>query len=316
MALLIAAIASNKLWPLEFFHVAGGAAWTIIDLFLGLVLGPIMGKMSVPARVEFTTKLMPKMVLIMPTVVTATLAAGWQLSTYLGTNLTSNPLHGWVVASMIVVGVMAILALGLLEPANIAVLFELKKPRPNPEVIERLMKRFIYCAGVLGVMQVATLRDHDQAGLRMSERRLPPFTEVGMFSLALIVIGGIYLSSHIPQHVPLGLADRAAHRLGACCWSPTSRSLSRVPGLRLAALLPGGQVGAARLPVHRGPDRVRVPAQPPQGRRAGHPHPLPARLRGPGPRHDRLHRRALRHAGERRGRRLARPRLNSAATRP
>ena len=155
--LLVAAIASNKLWPLTFFHVAGGAAWTIIDLFLGLVLGPIMGKMSVPARIEFTTKLMPKMVLIMPTVVTATLAAGWQLSTFLGTNLTSNPLHGWVVASMIVVGVMAILALGLLEPANIAVLFELKKPRPNPAVIERLMKRFIYSAGVLGVMQVATL---------------------------------------------------------------------------------------------------------------------------------------------------------------
>jgi hypothetical protein len=39
----------------------------------------------------------------------------------------------------------------------------------------------------------------------MSERKYPPFTEVGMLSLALIVIGGIYLSSHIPQHVPLGL---------------------------------------------------------------------------------------------------------------
>ena len=157
MAGVIAAIAVNSLWPLEFFHVAGGAAWTIIDLFLGLVLGPIIGRMSIPARVEFTTKLMPKMVLIMPTVVTATLAAGWQLSSKLGTNLSSYPEHGWVVASFIVVGVMAILALGLLEPANIAVLFELKKPRPNGAVIERLMKRCIYCAGVLGVMQVATL---------------------------------------------------------------------------------------------------------------------------------------------------------------
>jgi hypothetical protein len=157
LVLLIVAIAVNKLWPLMFFHVAGGAAWTIIDLFLGLVLGPIMGKMSIPARVEFTTKLMPKMLLIMPTVVTMTLAAGWQLGTKLGTVLTSSPLHGWVVASFIVVGVMAVLALGLLEPANIAVLFELKKPRPNPAVIERLMKRFIYCAGILGAMQVATL---------------------------------------------------------------------------------------------------------------------------------------------------------------
>jgi len=154
---LIVAIASNKLWPLTFLHVAGGAAWTIIDLFLGLVLGPIIGRMSVPARVEFTTRLMPKMVLIMPTVVTLTLAAGWQLGAKTGTVLSSSPDHGWIVASYIVVGVMAILALGLLEPANIAVLFELKKRRPNPAVIEHLMKRFIYCAGVLGVMQIATL---------------------------------------------------------------------------------------------------------------------------------------------------------------
>jgi acyl-CoA synthetase (AMP-forming)/AMP-acid ligase II len=157
MVLLIVAIAVNKLWPLTFLHVAGGAAWTIIDLFLGLVLGPIMGTMSVPARVEFTTKLMPKMLLIMPTVVTLTLAAGWQLGTKLGTVLTTYHDHGWVVASFIVVGVMSVLALGLLEPANIAVLIELKKPRPRPEVIERLMKRFIYCAGILGAMQVATL---------------------------------------------------------------------------------------------------------------------------------------------------------------
>ncbi|MBV9363269.1 MAG: hypothetical protein JOY89_03460, partial [Solirubrobacterales bacterium] len=64
--LLIVAIAVNKLWPLMFLHVAGGAAWTIIDLFLGLVLGPIMGAMPVPARIQFTTRLMPKMVLIMP----------------------------------------------------------------------------------------------------------------------------------------------------------------------------------------------------------------------------------------------------------
>jgi hypothetical protein len=157
LVLLIVAIAVNSLWPLEFFHVAFGAAWTIIDLFVGLLLGPIIGRMSIPARVEFTTRFMPKMVVIMPTVVTVSLAAGWQLSAKLGTNLSANPLHGWVVASFIVVGVMAVLALGLLEPANIAVLFELKKPRPNPQVIEHLMKRFIYCAGILGVMQVATL---------------------------------------------------------------------------------------------------------------------------------------------------------------
>ncbi len=58
---------------------------------------------------------------------------------------------------MIVVGVMAVIALGLLEPANNAVLVELRKRRPNAEVIERLIRRFVYSAGVLGLLQVATL---------------------------------------------------------------------------------------------------------------------------------------------------------------
>ena len=153
---LVVTVAVNTMWPLVFMHVVFGAGWTVIDLFVGLVIGPILGRMSVPARIEFTTRFMPKMVVIMPVIVTATLVAGWQLATKLGTNLTSYPNHGWVVASFIVVGVMSILALGLLEPANIAVLIELKKRRPNPAVIERLMKRFVYCSGVIGVMQIAT----------------------------------------------------------------------------------------------------------------------------------------------------------------
>jgi hypothetical protein len=40
----------------------------------------------------------------------------------------------------------------------------------------------------------------------MNERPLPPVTQLGMASLALIVAGGIYLSAHLPQHVPLGPA--------------------------------------------------------------------------------------------------------------
>jgi hypothetical protein len=40
----------------------------------------------------------------------------------------------------------------------------------------------------------------------MTEQRLPPVTQLAMTSLALIVAGGIYLSSHLPRHVPLGPA--------------------------------------------------------------------------------------------------------------
>jgi len=154
---LIVAIATNSLWAIDFYHVVGGALWTALDLFLGLVMGPIIGSMSIPARLELTTRLMPKMLLILPTVVMMTLGAGFQLARHLGNLSASSPLHGWIVASYIVVGVMATISLGLLEPANIAVLFELKKERVDVARIQRLMKVFIYTAGITGLMQVATL---------------------------------------------------------------------------------------------------------------------------------------------------------------
>lgn len=37
----------------------------------------------------------------------------------------------------------------------------------------------------------------------MTERALPPVTQLAMGSLALIVAGGIYLASHLPRQVPL-----------------------------------------------------------------------------------------------------------------
>jgi hypothetical protein len=154
---LVVAIAGNWLWALDFFHVVGGGLWTGIDLFVGFVVGPIIGRMSIPARIEFSIRFMPKMLLIMPTVVTMTLASGFQLARKSGYLDPSYPRHAWIVASFVVVGCMAVIALAYLEPANLAVLFELKKPQPNGEVIQKLMKRFIYTAGITGVLQVGTL---------------------------------------------------------------------------------------------------------------------------------------------------------------
>jgi hypothetical protein len=157
LAGVVVAIARDERWGLVFCHVVGGGLWTAIDLFVGFVVGPIIGRLSIPARVEFSIRFMPKMALIIPTVVTMTLAAGFQLARQDGFLDTSHPNHAWVVASMCVVGVMAVIALAYLEPANIAVLFELRKPQPDGEVIARLMRRFLYTAGITGAMQVATL---------------------------------------------------------------------------------------------------------------------------------------------------------------
>lgn len=153
----LTAVVGGWLWALEFGHVAYGAGWTIVDLFLGFVLGPMMGRMPVRARLELITRLMPQISLILPTLVTVTLVCGFQLALQLGTIYESYVDHGWVLASFAIVGVMTIVALGVNEPTNLAVLFELRKPRPNLARIDRLMRRFIWSAAILGVMQLSTL---------------------------------------------------------------------------------------------------------------------------------------------------------------
>jgi hypothetical protein len=157
IVLLIVAIATNSTWALNFFHVAGGGAWTALDLFLGLILGPIIRSLAPAARAEFTARYMPKMLLIMPTLVTMTLGSGFQLARHFDFLNTAYPRHGYIVASMIVVGVMSVVALTVLQPAGVAVLFELRKPQPDVELTRRLMRRYMYSAGVTGLMQVATL---------------------------------------------------------------------------------------------------------------------------------------------------------------
>ncbi len=166
VAFTAAAVAGNWRWALVFCHVVGGGLWTAIDLFVGLVLGPIIGRLSAPARAEFAARFMPKMVIIMPTVVMMTLAAGFQVALQLGNLEPSSLNHAWLIVSFVVVGVMAVVALGILEPANIAVLFEMNKANPDGERIGRLMKRFVYTAGVTGVMQVATLVIMTRVGSR------------------------------------------------------------------------------------------------------------------------------------------------------
>ena len=46
---VVVAIARDARWGLIFCHVVGGGLWTAIDLFVGFVVGPIIGSMSIPA---------------------------------------------------------------------------------------------------------------------------------------------------------------------------------------------------------------------------------------------------------------------------
>jgi hypothetical protein len=152
-ALTVAIVGSSRFW-LDFLHVFGGALWISTDLLMGFVIGPIMNRLDIPARMVFAKNLMTKMLLIMPTAVICTVAAGWQLALIDGF-FGYAPRHAWVLASLIVVAILSILAYTFLEPANIIVLLELRKPEPNGLLISRMMKRFLYTAGVLGVLQLS-----------------------------------------------------------------------------------------------------------------------------------------------------------------
>jgi hypothetical protein len=63
----------------------------------------------------------------------------------------------------------------------------------------------------------------------MSERKYPPVTGIAMTSLALIVAGGIYLSAHLPRHVPIGPAV-VLLILSALLMAYNIYSLTRVQG--------------------------------------------------------------------------------------
>jgi hypothetical protein len=157
VVLLLAGIFSNRLWLLDLLHVGAGALWTGVDLFMGFVVGPVLRGLEPPVRAAVMRRLMPKMMVVMPTLALTTMTAGWQLARKVGVLDTAYPRHWWVVASFVIVAILALTAFAVLLPANIGVLMELRKPQPNGQLIGRLMSRYTVCTAIQGCMQIATL---------------------------------------------------------------------------------------------------------------------------------------------------------------
>ena len=68
----------------------------------------------------------------------------------------------------------------------------------------------------------------------MSERQLPPVTELGVVSMALIVAGGISIAARLPGRVPLGLPV-ALLAASALVMAVNLVALSRVPDFNWGA---------------------------------------------------------------------------------
>ena len=92
-----------------YVHVMAGVLWTGIDVFMALVVGPVLGGLSVEERANWFETFTPKMTFLMPTLATVTIFGGITLATRLGVFPNSGP---WIGLFVFVSFVAATLLLG------------------------------------------------------------------------------------------------------------------------------------------------------------------------------------------------------------
>jgi hypothetical protein len=156
-AAMFAAIWLDDIWLLHFVHVMAGVLWTGIDLFLGFVLGPIMRRLPFETRRSIISALIPRTMILMPTLAIITGTAGWFLAKRLGYLELGYPEFYWVVAALVIITILTVQGLGILTPTNILVYLEMQKPDPDGEKIGRWMKTYVRVVAFQGVMQVAII---------------------------------------------------------------------------------------------------------------------------------------------------------------
>ena len=157
LALMIAAILGDSLWFLNWVHVMAGALWTGIDLFMGFVIGPVMRRVSLDARRAMIAGIIPRTLVLMPTLSTVTSTAGWFLAVRLGFLQLGYPEFYWVIAALAIVTVLTAQGLGYLLPMNLRLYFEIQKPAPDFDKLSRWMRGYVRVVAVQGTMQIAII---------------------------------------------------------------------------------------------------------------------------------------------------------------
>ena len=154
---MIAAVLGSSLWFLNFVHVMAGALWTGIDLFMGFVIGPVLRRVSLDTRRAMIAGIIPRTLILMPTLSAITSTAGWFLAVRLGFLDLGYPQFWWVIAALAIVSVLTVQGLGYLLPMNLKLYFEIQKPAPDSAKLQRWMRTYVRVVGVQGTMQVAII---------------------------------------------------------------------------------------------------------------------------------------------------------------
>jgi len=156
-AVMIVAILGPSDWFLNFVHVMSGTLWTGIDLFMGFVVGPVLRHLPLPARRAVIAGLIPRTLILMPTLAIITGTAGWFLAKRIGFLDVGYPEFYWVAAALGIVTLLTIQGLGYLLPTNLKIYFEMQKPQPDAEKIARMMRSYVRAVAFQGALQVAII---------------------------------------------------------------------------------------------------------------------------------------------------------------
>lgn len=157
LAVMTAAILGESIWFLNFIHVIAGVLWTGIDLFMGFVVGPILRRLPFETRRAVVSMLMPRTLVLMPTLSIVTTTAGWFLAQRLGYFQLDYPEFYWVIAALVIVTILTIQGMGYLLPTNFRVCAEMQKAEPDAARIARWMRPYFHVVASQGVMQVAII---------------------------------------------------------------------------------------------------------------------------------------------------------------
>lgn len=131
----IAALAYGGRLYLDYVHVLIGGLWTGIDLFMGLVVGRILGKLSIGSRVEFIKRLIPIMLFLMPSLASVAVTSG----VYLAMAEGIFSLHYYtMITAGIIVAILLIQGLGIFLPNEVRIFLEIRKDEPDGAKISRL----------------------------------------------------------------------------------------------------------------------------------------------------------------------------------
>jgi hypothetical protein len=153
-ALMVAALIRHDLYWLDYAHVMAGALWTGTDIFMGFFLGPLLRRLTPEQRKAVIAWMTPRTLLYLPVLAATTGTAGWFLAGWLGMLVPGNPQRPWVLAALVMIGILTLQGFGLLLPNSLRTYRELHRPTPDLDRIFRLNRFNNVLAGVQGAVQV------------------------------------------------------------------------------------------------------------------------------------------------------------------